>query len=206
MEFRIHRLPTSGNALAATLDAAQIERAIAGADESTGILFALLASSGLRIGEAMSLRTKPAENVSFFANGAVTIATTMWRGQEQTSPKTSAARRTIELARPVAERVASFAGKRSGFLFGSGECIPREHQYRRRLDELIPGRGFHAFRRYRITWLRKQRAPEDLIRVWCGHAEKSVTDGYSKLSEDVEYRREVAENVGIGFDIAGCVR
>ena len=28
-----------------------------------------------------------------------------------------------------------------------------------------------------------------------------VTDGYSKLGEDVEYRPEVAERVGIGFDL-----
>ena len=38
------------------------------------------------------------------------------------------------------------------------------------------------------TWLRKQRAPEDLIRYWLGHAKESVTDGYSKLAEDLEFR------------------
>ena len=26
-----------------------------------------------------------------------------------------------------------------------------------------------------------------------------MTDGYSKLKEDVEYRKEVADNVGLGF-------
>jgi hypothetical protein len=45
------------------------------------------------------------------------------------------------------------------------------------------------------------RVQEDLIRWWLGHSEGSVTDGYSKLSEDVEYRREVAENIGIGFNL-----
>ena len=62
--------------------------------------------------------------------------------------------------------------------------------------------GFHAMRRSRTTWLRKNRAPEDLIRFWLGHANKSVTDGYSKLDEDVEYRKEVAEKVGLGFQIS----
>jgi hypothetical protein len=53
----------------------------------------------------------------------------------------------------------------------------------------------------RATWLRKQRAPEDLIRFWLGHAKGSITDGYSKLSDDLEFRTEVAEKVGVGFAV-----
>ena len=66
--------------------------------------------------------------------------------------------------------------------------------------------GFHAMRRFRITHLRKQRAPEDLIRFWVGQAAKSVTDTYSKLHEDVEYRRSVAAEVGAGFDVPASLR
>ena len=46
---------------------------------------------------------------------------------------------------------------------------------------------------------RKQRVPEDLLRFWIGHADKSVTDGYSKVKEDVEFRRFTAEQAGLGF-------
>jgi integrase len=66
-----------------------------------------------------------------------------------------------------------------------------------------PKAGFHAFRRFRTTWLRKNRTPEHLIRFWLGHADETVTDGYSKLREDVEYRKEVAAEVGLGFEISG---
>jgi hypothetical protein len=59
--------------------------------------------------------------------------------------------------------------------------------------------GLHAFRRYRTTWLRKNRVPEDLIRYWIGHADRTVTDGYSKVKEDREFRREVCAQVGLGF-------
>jgi integrase len=70
------------------------------------------------------------------------------------------------------------------------------------LEELKqPKSGAHAFRRFRTTWLRKQNAPEDLIRFWLGHANKSVTDGYSKLKEDVMFRKKIAEQVGIGFEL-----
>jgi hypothetical protein len=65
-----------------------------------------------------------------------------------------------------------------------------------------PKAGFHAFRRFRTTWLRKNRTPEDLIRFWLGHADESVTDGHSKLREDVEYRREVVNKIGLGFEIS----
>ena len=63
-----------------------------------------------------------------------------------------------------------------------------------------PHTGFHAFRRFRVTWLRKQRVPEDLIRLWVGQAAQSVTDRYSRLDEDVKFRQSVAKQVGLGFE------
>jgi hypothetical protein len=39
------------------------------------------------------------------------------------------------------------------------------------------------------------------LRFWIGHADKSVTDGYSKAKEDVEFRRFTAEQAGLGFDL-----
>jgi hypothetical protein len=69
------------------------------------------------------------------------------------------------------------------------------------LDKLKqPHTGFHAFQRFRVTWLRKQRVPEDLIRLWVGQATQSVTDRYSRLDEDVKFRQSVAEQVGLGFE------
>ena len=59
--------------------------------------------------------------------------------------------------------------------------------------------GFHSFRRYRVTHLRKNRGPEDVLRFWIGHADKTVTDGYSKVRDDVAFRQLCATNVGLGF-------
>lgn len=64
-----------------------------------------------------------------------------------------------------------------------------------------PKAGAHAFRRFRTTWLRKQRTPEDLIRFWLGHANRSITDAYCKLDEDVTFRKKVTEQVGVGFEL-----
>jgi hypothetical protein len=59
-----------------------------------------------------------------------------------------------------------------------------------------PNCGFHAFRRFRITHLRKLRVPDDLIQLWVGHAPKTITDEYSRL-KDVEFRRFTAEQAGL---------
>jgi integrase len=76
------------------------------------------------------------------------------------------------------------------------------------LEQLgVPRTGFHAFRRFRATWLRKQRVPEDLIKSWLGHSKKkSITDEYSKLSEDLAYRLEESERIGTGFVIPETIR
>jgi len=43
--------------------------------------------------------------------------------------------------------------------------------------------------------------PEDLIRFWIGHADQTITDGYSKVREDVTFRKLCAENAGLGFEL-----
>src|SRR5208337_402896 len=109
----------------------------------------------------------------------------------------------------IAAMLKEFSRDRtSGLLFCSKNGLPllqsnvlrlSLHPLLKRLNQ--PTMGAHAFRRFRTTWLRKQHAPEDLIRFWLGHANKSVTDGYSKLKEDVTFRKKVAEQVGIGFEL-----
>lgn len=97
-------------------------------------------------------------------------------------------------------------GRRTGFVFrtAAGTPLARSNVLRRSLHKILGEMGrekcsFHAFRRYRVTHLRKQRVPEDLLRFWIGHADGSVTDGYSKVKEDVEFRGFTAEQAGLGF-------
>jgi hypothetical protein len=46
--------------------------------------------------------------------------------------------------------------------------------------------GNHAFRRFRITHLRKNLVPKDLEHFWMGHADEEIGDLYSKLMNDVQ--------------------
>jgi integrase len=174
----------------------RIEQAIAKANDADAALYVLLASSGLRIGEALALRIGPSNTCSYFSDASITVRTSLWRRREQ-DPKTIAAVRTVEVAGPASKRIAEFANGRSGFLFGNG-VAPSESAFRDRLNKAsVP--GFHAFRRFRTTTLRAARCPEELIRHFLGHSDGSITDRYSKLSLDPEVRREWVDRVGTGF-------
>jgi hypothetical protein len=48
--------------------------------------------------------------------------------------------------------------------------------------------------------------PEDLIRVWIGHADKSATDLYSHIRSDIRFRKEVAERIGFWLLLASRIK
>jgi integrase len=98
--------------------------------------------------------------------------------------------------------------RKDGFVFATrnGHAILQSNLLKRKLHPLlrelkIKRAGFHSFRRFRTTWLRKNSAHEDFIKGALGHANKSVTDEYSKLYRDEKFRKEIVEKVGVGFEV-----
>ena len=73
----------------------------------------------------------------------------------------------------------------------------------------IEKQGFHGFRRFRVTHLESNVIPPALVRYWTGHAKSSdgevvkqaVTDKYVMMSKDTKFRTEVAERIGLGFQL-----
>ncbi len=175
-------------------------------DEANGwyrILFSLLPGSGMRVGEALALE------VSDIRPESVSVTKNLDQ-RTLVSTKTEAGEREIDLAPELAEMLRTYIGARtSGFLFRTrkgGPILQRNvlrmlHAILKRMNR--PKLGFHAFRRFRVTHLRKNMVPEDLIKFWIGHTPKTVTDEYSKVKNDVNFRREVADKVGLGFDLSG---
>lgn len=45
------------------------------------------------------------------------------------------------------------------------------------------------------------RVPESLVKFWMGHAKSTQTEEYIKLFDEMEYRREIADTVGMGFEL-----
>jgi integrase len=170
------------------------------------MLYVLLGATGMRIGEALGIEIDKHITDDF---STVQIRQKAWNGCIQPFLKSNNGLREIDLHSFISAMLKTFVGDRtSGLLFcsKSGNPLLQSNVLRLSLHPLLeklkqPKSGAHAFRRFRATWLRKQRAPEDLIRFWLGHANKSVTDDYSKLKEDVAFRKKVAEQVGIGFEL-----
>jgi integrase len=165
------------------------------ADGQDRVLYALLAGTGVRIGEALGLEIRHLSSDC----RTISVEQSCWEGEIQT-PKTRNAYRRVDVHSALAALLKAFVGARqSGLLFfnRTGRPLSQTNVARRSLhpilEELkVEKTGFHAMRRFRTTWLRKQRAPEDLIKFWLGHAKQSVTDDYSKLAEDLEFRSVVA--------------
>jgi integrase len=128
---------------------------------------------------------------------------TAWRSQLHNFLKTDSGFREVDLCPALAAMLKEYLDKRgrtlkSDLLFQSKSGKPlRQSNILRRvlhpiLENFIEAKcGCHAFRRFRITHLRKNSVPEDLINFWAGHAGKSATDDYSKVKDDLEFRREV---------------
>lgn len=187
----------------------ELSTTVASSDGQYRILYILLGATGLRIGEALGLEIK------HLCDGCSTIKVrqSVWNGCVQL-PKTSNAIRDIDVHPDVAAMFRKFIGGRTaGFLFQTlaGRSISQSDILTRDLHPILESaglekRGFHAFRRFRTTWLRKKRVPEDLLRFWIGHADRSVTDGYSKVKEDVGFRKKWVKRVGLGFELLPSIR
>jgi hypothetical protein len=61
------------------------------------------------------------------------------------------------------------------------------------------GMGWHAFKRFRKTWLRGQRCLEDINNFWMAHRPQTMSELYSHLHEELQLRLDEAERVGYGF-------
>ena len=163
------------------------------------VLFATLAGAGARIGEGLAL--KP-EDFSPDCR-VIHITHAIWKGKDQ-APKTPAAVRNIDVTEGLAAVLREYIAHipAGSYLFATASGKPMSQRNVLRILHTRLKVGFHAFRRFRTSVLRKARVPEDLLKLWLGHASKSVTDDYARqLREDLPFRQEWAERAGLGFSL-----
>jgi integrase len=192
-----------------TLEAAEIEAILAAVKERYRVLYCLLAGSGLRIAEALGL-----EIGKHFSVDCSIVYVRQQRSKKghkiESYPKTDAGIRDIDLDPALAALVKKYIGGRtSGFLFETSGGLPMSPRNIAR-DNLHPilkrmGResaGFHTFRRFRESILQMSEARTLLIDFWMGHANGEMSGRYGKqLLDNVQWRRDCAAKVGLGFAI-----
>jgi integrase len=188
----------------------EITKIIAKAEKQERLIYVLFAASGLRAGELFGLEVK------HFDGCKITVAQSVWQGRVQT-PKTVNAYRQVDLHSTVAAMLRDFIGDRKqGFLFQTRTGTPFLQSNVLRgslypiLEELgIEQQGFHGFRRFRVTHLESSSVPPALVKYWTGHAMSSdglvvrptITDKYVKMDKDTKFRADVAERIGLGFEL-----
>jgi integrase len=180
--------------------------------ESTGqeqALYVLLAAAGLRASEALAVETR------HFTNEGRTI--TIEQQIQKDAPrvvkylKTAAARREVDLHPDIAEYLQRYGAEKTGLLFHTAKGKPHlygnledrwltPHLVKMGVDE--KGMGWHAFKRFRKTWLRGQRCLEDLNNFWMAHKPQTMSELYSHLHEELDMRLAEAERVGFGFELS----
>ena len=188
---------------------AQLVRESEGEEQA---LYVLAAATGMRISEALALEGK------HFINNGRTIEVQQQVDRETprivSYLKTEVASRQIDLCPNVAEYLRTFIDSKNGLLFQTRNGTPYLHNNleSRWLTERLktmgldePGMGWHAFRRFRKTWLRGKRCQEDINNFWMGHKPKTMSELYSRMDEELEQRLHEAEIVGVGFDVPAYV-
>jgi integrase len=184
--------------------AAEIETIISKAEGQDRLLYAFLAGSGLRIGEAFAL------TVPDIKGTVIHVRQSAWEGT-MTSPKTENGTREVDLHSSLAQLLAEHIGTRpAGYVFQSDRGTPlrKSNLLRRSLHPILKEMGkapcgFHAFRRFRVAHLRLQSVPEILLRVWVGHSTEGITDKYALegVKRNTLSRTMHAQKAGLGFNL-----
>jgi hypothetical protein len=171
------------------------------------VLYALLAGCGpLRVGEALGLEIDKHISSDF---KTLYIQQKAKRGEIQPYLKTKSGEREVELSHLLAKMLEDFVGTRTeGLLFCSstGAQLLQSNTLSNSLHPTLKAighvkGGFNIFRRFRITRLQKTECPEVLRHFWSGHAPKHISERYTKLRQEREFRLEWAEKIGLGFEL-----
>jgi integrase len=195
-----------------SLKAKAVSDLIAASSGQEQALYVLLASTGMRVSEALALESR------HFINDGQTI-----KVEQQVAKdcprivgylKTSAAKREIDLHPDIAEFLRRYRTDKSGLLFHTAKGTPRlynnleDRWFTPRLLQMgleEKGMGWHSFKRFRKTWLRGTRCLEDLNNFWMAHKPQTMSELYSHLHEELELRLQESERVGFGFVLPSSV-
>jgi integrase len=161
------------------------------------VLVALVAATGLRIGEALAVRAGDFDSDCQVLH----VRRSVWHSREQ-APKTPNAIRLVDIPEALAQALRRYTEGKEGYLFTTraGRLLDQRNSLKALHGAGNRG-GFHAFRRFRFAVLRKAGVPDNLTKLWMGHSQNLIDLYAAQLRYDVAYRREWCEMAGLGFEL-----
>lgn len=161
------------------------------------VLFATLASTGLRCGEEFGLHV---EDLDLDA-GRIYVRRSIWNGEE-VSVKTKQGYRAVNIEPALVQMLAAHIGNRKGgrvFETRTGTPFCKSN-VRRKLNQILKKlnlapAGLHAFRHGRVSVLQENGVPGDLVKEWVGHSNLRTTSRYTHFRDD--FRQRVACDVAL---------
>jgi integrase len=176
----------------------EIRQIIAVAEGQYKVIFHLAAFSGLRFGELAGLHVEDLNLVQ----GVVSVRRSVWCGIE-VATKTKKGYRNVDIGSNTVSILKQYLGDRTtGRVFQGERGAPLEnHKVTGEVLKKIckqlgiaPG-GCHAFRHGRVSLMRMNNVPGDLIKEQVGHSSLRTTSGYTHFSE--AFVRETVERLGL---------
>ena len=154
------------------------------------MLFATLAGTGMRCGEAFGLHVDDLD----FATGRIFIRRSVWNGEE-VSTKTKKGYRVVNIEPVLVAMLAAHLGDRkSGRVFETSTGTPFcKSNVRRKLNQILKElnlkpAGLHAFRHGRVSVLQANGVPGDLLKEWIGHTNLQTTSLYTHFQDSFRNR------------------
>jgi integrase len=180
-----------------TINKAEVSALLNSMKGRYAVLVALVAGTGLRIGEALAVRTEDFDPDCHVLH----VRRSVWHRCEQ-APKTPNAIRLIDIPEVLAQVLRRYTEEMNGYLFTTraGRILDPRNSLKALHGAGNRG-GFHAFRRFRFSVLRRAGVPENLIKQWLGHSQNLMDLYAAQLRFDVAYRREWCEKAGLGFEL-----
>jgi integrase len=163
---------------ARTLDRQQLAAVLDALDPGWRLFFALLAVTGLRIGEALELRWRDVE----FGAKRLRVRRQVAKDGTVSPPKTRTGMREVPLSTSVCQRLWRLRGAPDALLFTSPRGLHVDRRWLRRyvLDPAtqeagVPWVTFHTFRHTCASLLFAAGKTPKQVQMWLGHADPAFT-------------------------------
>jgi integrase len=164
----------------------EVQRIVTAAKEPHKTFYAILAETGLRVGELCGLRVQDID----LERGLLVVRQSAWRGK-LVDPKTANSVRVINLSPQCVEHLLAFLiswhPNTNGLLFATRNGTPwdaimqRKRRFRSLLKALniqVPkGNGFHGFRHANAVLMDRLSVPMKVRQQRLGHGDARVTLG-----------------------------